>query len=141
MSRFSWLKCHTSHLLHLPIIHEHFANKPNHRYFQVIIYQVIKIIEFFKLFVYFESNTYDAIESEGKQIWKFQRYGLVYDYFYKPVIFPPFTVFYYIYWVAKFITRVVRLFLVKEPIDISKKTRLKKIIMFFSRNIGAGFGK
>ena len=43
------------------------------------------------------SNTYSEIESEADKIWMLQRYSLVREYFYRPFLATPFTIFYYVF--------------------------------------------
>ena len=54
------------------------------------------IICLFKLFFeFYSSKTYDKIQNESEPIWKYSRYSLIYEYFHKSLIPPPFVLFDY----------------------------------------------
>ena len=58
-------------------------------------------------FNFFISKTYSAIEQESDKIWKFDRYKLVFEYFHKPILPPPFVLFYYIILAIKFVIKLI----------------------------------
>ena len=51
------------------------------------------IIKIFILYPFLLSNTYNSVQANANQIWKFQRYYLVMEYYQRPVLVPPFIIF------------------------------------------------
>jgi len=53
------------------------------------------------------SNVYESIETDSKKIWKLQRYGLVFEYYNKPFLPPPFVLFSFIIYLFKTLIRCI----------------------------------
>lgn len=59
------------------------------------------------LFLFF-SNTYNSVQANANQIWKFQRYYLVMEYAQRPVLVPPFIILNHVIHLIKGIYRRLR---------------------------------
>lgn len=59
------------------------------------------------LFLFF-SNTYNSVQANANQIWKFQRYYLVMEYAHRPVLVPPFIILNHVIHLIKGIYRRLR---------------------------------
>lgn len=71
------------------------------------------------------SNTYDEIETASNKIWRYQRYGLVFDYYYKPLLVPPLSIVYYAFLLVKFIFKSIKDLIVKKKVE---KDNLKSFL-------------
>lgn len=98
LSRCTYVSFRSCYLCGLFGLFEHtfgqFVDCHFHVNWILIIWTWIKQIDWRVLLIF--SNTYNEIEKESDQIWKFQRYNLTYEYFYKPILVPPFILLYYI---------------------------------------------
>ncbi len=54
-----------------------------------------------------KSNVYESIEADSKKIWKLQRYGLVFEYYNKPFLPPPFVLFSFVIYLVKTLIRII----------------------------------
>lgn len=88
-------------------------------------------------FIFFVlSNTYQTIESEANKIWKSDRYNLVFTYYYKPLLPPPFLIFSYILYAIQFIIRKI---LSLNGFN-STRSKMNSFINFFISEPKQGFG-
>ncbi|XP_074627353.1 transient receptor potential cation channel subfamily M member-like 2 isoform X1 [Acropora palmata] len=61
--------------------------------FIVAFYLLVANILLLNLLIAIFNNTYNSVEANSNQIWKFKRYYLVMEYYQRPVLIPPFIVF------------------------------------------------
>ncbi|CAF0991401.1 unnamed protein product, partial [Brachionus calyciflorus] len=59
-----------------------------------LVYSVFIGILMVNLLIAIFSNTISKVEEESDKLWLYQRYSLIYEYFHKPILIPPFTIFY-----------------------------------------------
>ena len=97
-------------------------------------------LKFFVVFQFnsfnFKSNTYENIASNSNKVLKFNRYALVFDYFNKPILPPPLSVFYYIYILLK---DLICLLLQTCFGNVSEQGKYSKIKKWFLQKYISGF--
>uniref|UniRef100_A0A0N5C7H5 LSDAT_euk domain-containing protein n=1 Tax=Strongyloides papillosus TaxID=174720 RepID=A0A0N5C7H5_STREA len=78
------------------------------------------------------NNIFIEVSCLAKQYWLFQRYHQVMKYESSPVLPPPFTIIYHIYWVGKYIwyRNIFNIRKIAQKIGIVKLTNLKKEHIF-----------
>ena len=74
------------------------------------------------LFLFF-SNTYNSVQANANQIWKFQRYYLVMEYAQRPVLVPPFIILNHVIHLIKGIYRRLRKSCRQKTVDREDSTR------------------
>ena len=74
------------------------------------------------LFLFF-SNTYNSVQANANQIWKFQRYYLVMEYAQRPVLVPPFIILNHVIHLIKGIYRRLRKCCRQKTVDREDSTR------------------
>lgn len=106
----------------------------------IAIFRFYSILNLFVVFHFnsfnFKSNTYENIASNSNKVLKFNRYALVFDYFNKPILPPPLSVFYYIYILLK---DLICLLLQTCFGNVSKQGKFSKIKKWFLQKYISGF--
>ena len=75
------------------------------------------------VFILFFSNTYNSVQANANQIWKFQRYYLVMEYAQRPVFVPPFIILNHVIHLIKGIYRRLRKCCRQKTTDREDSTR------------------
>lgn len=84
----------------------------------------------------FKSNKYANIQKNANKIWKLERYNLVNEYFFKPVLPAPFEIFSFLIIFIKFL---IRIFLY-DWLKNAQRPSIKYMIFKFSQDKPLGFG-
>lgn len=83
------------------------------------------------------SNNFTRIQSYSQSMWQFQRYTLVYEYFFKPLLPAPFELFSMLFLILKWFVRTL---LKNWFTDVIKsENKIKKLLYNFSKPIELGF--
>jgi hypothetical protein len=83
-----------------------------------------------------KSNKLSNIQKNANKIWKFERYNLVNEYFFKPILPAPFEIFSFLIIFIKFL---IRLFL-HDRLKNAQTSSIKYILFKFSQEKPLGFG-
>jgi hypothetical protein len=65
-------------------------------------------IYFMFLALKYFSNKYEQVQARSAEIWKFQRYSVIYEYYHKPILSPPFTLISYFISIMRIFLRPIR---------------------------------
>jgi hypothetical protein len=86
----------------------------------------------------FSSNTYKEIEQKADDIWKFQRYSLVYEFYHKPFLPGPFMIVYYVFFmIFILLMKSIRRFFSAETIN---NNPILKLLFNATKKSSIGFG-
>ncbi|CAH3032490.1 unnamed protein product [Porites lobata] len=73
--------------------------------FMTAIYLLVVNILLLNLLIAIFNNTYEKVQTNAKQIWKFERYYLVTEYKQRPVLIPPFIILNHVIYAIRFLYR------------------------------------
>ena len=60
------------------------------------------------------SKTYKSVEDNTDKIWKMQRYQVIYEYFHKPTLPPPFVLLTFLVYPLKWTVRIIKALCLKN---------------------------
>jgi hypothetical protein len=75
----------------------------------------------FFFYLMINRSIHDDLDAQATQIWTFQRYELVYEFFHKPLLAPPFTYIPYAFMVLKSLVGVVSRLIIRLSKNDKKK--------------------
>ncbi|XP_039250889.2 transient receptor potential cation channel subfamily M member-like 2 isoform X1 [Styela clava] len=91
------------------------------------IYLLFVNVLLLNLLIAMFSYTFDKVESQGNEIWMFQRYTLITDYYFRPPLVPPFIIFSHFYHLLRFLHRKIFLRIKRDdPFSHALKFELKE---------------
>ena len=90
------------------------------------------------------SNTFSKIETLANKISKSQRYAIVFEFYYKSILPPPFVIVSYFFIIIAFFVRFFRIYFIKNVDKKSyrdkKANYISRFFRFVSKKNETGFG-
>lgn len=83
------------------------------------------------------SKTYDSIEEESDNVWKSQRYSVIYEYFHKTTLPPPFNVLIVFTFPITFLARVMKSLCLQKLVP--NQTMINRLFFYFYQSYNNGF--
>ena len=106
-----------------------------------VFYLLILNILLVNILIAIFTNTFSSIEAESDKIWRYQKYNLIYEYFHKPIFFPPFTLLYYLYLATIKLCFYILRGTVFKSLKPSKKNVFLRLFFYLSQKYRNGFSK
>lgn len=98
----------------------------------LMIYMVIANVLLINLLIAMFSSTFQDVQDRTDQIWKFQRYRLIFEYYDSPILPPPMNIFaYFMSLIQYFINKRINLKKLNESDDSTETTKGKSYLSYF----------